>query len=641
MKNYYKIYITIIIVCISSLALGQEEGDVKEKQVVAEVEQGDAKKKKDVVKKKHAVIKIEELDQDGRSIDNETGKVKEGYVNTKIVDINSVLDITLDKEYLISKVSENMQFPKELSEKISKLYNAMAARDKNLQEIQKLLDSYDSEKLRKYPDEEKDYFANLGKVVKKVNNLTKIDDRVQEISYEYEEDNGPFESLYFAAADVLNILEQEVKTIADEKGVYVQFGGWIVANGRQTALNIPGFDEIKPQTPFEVERWQFLPTPDQLKELEEIQRFAKENKGKEDEILKSIAKNQLNRLSSILDVKAQEIQDKIDEEIEKVKKISLNSLEEADLSELEKEITKVKDTIRSFKKELNRRKEYYRAIISADQGIVMNEFFSKAREDISFIKTDGKSLLNTITSVADSINKIKGNLADIIEDVKTEFTNLKTNYTEIYNSIKKTISTDTDIEEFLNGEKFDFAALKFSEEVYKFTLAKLPESTSLDLINSGARKDGDQLAFKLEVIGKDGVIYSENRKVSMFRVLPHIQGTVGVIFADPLARTAVETQFQLAPYYNVIFKGFFDRKARRRSITYNRLLDWGVGLHVSAPDFDGDDVPELGAGVVLSVLNDYVQTGIAINVFTGDPYWFFGLRLPVPSFNIGTAPNNN
>lgn len=62
---------------------------------------------------------------------------------------------------------------------------------------------------------------------------------------------------------------------------------------------------------------------------------------------------------------------------------------------------------------------------------------------------------------------------------------------------------------------------------------------------------------------------------------------------------------------------------------------------MSAPDFDADDVPELGVGVVASLLHDYVQSGIAINVFTGDPYWFFGLKLPVPSFNIGTVRSTN
>ena len=116
---------------------------------------------------------------------------------------------------------------------------------------------------------------------------------------------------------------------------------------------------------------------------------------------------------------------------------------------------------------------------------------------------------------------------------------------------------------------------------------------------------------------------------------------MGVIFADPLARTNVKTQFQMAPYYNLIFKGLFDQKIRRKSVTYNRILDWGIGLHISAPDFDGDDVPELGTGIVVSVLHDYIQSGIAINVFTGDPYWYFGLRLPIPSFNIGSIPSSS
>ena len=123
----------------------------------------------------------------------------------------------------------------------------------------------------------------------------------------------------------------------------------------------------------------------------------------------------------------------------------------------------------------------------------------------------------------------------------------------------------------------------------------------------------------------------------MFKVLPHIITTVGVIFADPLANNAVQTQFQMAPAYNVIFKGFCDQGCRRKSVIYNRLFDWGVGLHISAPDFDKDDVPEIAAGVVISSLHDYLQGGFAFNLFTGDPFWFFGLRFPIPSFNMSAS----
>ncbi|GGG05672.1 hypothetical protein GCM10011344_02690 [Dokdonia pacifica] len=610
MKTNYKIYIAIIAICISSISQGQEQH----------------------------IINIGEIDEDGRSIDKETGEIKESYINTKIVDINSVLDITLDKTLLTSKISKDPELPTELSEKISELHNALKNREENLKAVQTLINSYDFDTFERDAVGTQAYFNDLSTIVKKVDDITYIDDRIEDLTLKYD-DKGPFGSVYFAAEEVLNELTKEVEEIATKNGVYVQFGGWIVAGGRQTPLNIPGYDDIKPQDPFQVDRWQLLPSPEQLEQLEDLQKLAKDNRGKEDEIIKSIAKNHLDQMRGIIDATIRTIQDKIDEEIEKVKEIGLDISEQSSFDTLKSDIDEVKMMIKNLKEELIRRKEFYTSIVSNPENIALGTFLSNMQNDITYIKNEGKLLLDKINSVSTTLTGIVGDFGTKIESIKEVFSELKTHYTGIYNKVKNTISSR--IEQFLYGQKLDFAALKFSEEVYKFTLDKLPQSSTFDLINSGVRKDGDQLAFKLEVTGKDGVIYTENRKISMFRVLPHVEGTVGVIFADPLARTSVETQFQLAPYYNVIFKGFLDRKARRKSITYNRLLDWGVGLHVSAPDFDGDDVPELGAGVVVSILNDYVQSGIAVNVFTGDPYWFFGLRLPVPSFNIGNVRTNN
>lgn len=606
MKIHYKFYMAIIAICISSITLGQKD----------------------------AVIKIGERDQDGKSIDKETGEIKEAYINNKIVDINSILDITLDKTILISKTSKNAKFPVEISEKVTKISEALKKRKETLQVIDSIIRLYSFDALVNDEEATKKYFSALGTAVKRVDDIARIDPRINDKALDYDDF---YTSVYFAAEDVLNELTQEVEKIASENGVYVQFGGWIVVGGKQTALNIPGFDEIKPQEAFEVDRWQMLPSPKQLAELKELQKIAKENEGKEDEILKNIAKNHLDQLRTILDTKIRAIQNRIDEEIEKIK--DLDNAAQIRFDTLVGEINEVKRMIKDFKQDLNLRKEYYTAMVSNEETVVLSEFLSKMETDIKEMKSRGKLLLDKVNSVSVTITAIGGELGATIQQIKMEFEDLKDTYTNIYNTIKSTISDQ--FKAFLYGEKLNFAALKYSAEVYKFTLDKLPEATSFDLINSGVRKDGDQLAFKLEVSGKDGVIYSENRKVFMFRVLPHIEGTVGVIFADPLANTAVQTQFQLAPYYNVIFKGFLDRRARRKSITYNRIFDWGIGLHVSAPDFDGDDVPELGTGIVISGLNDYVQTGIAINVFTGDPYWFFGLRLPVPTFNIGASPNNN
>jgi hypothetical protein len=114
----------------------------------------------------------------------------------------------------------------------------------------------------------------------------------------------------------------------------------------------------------------------------------------------------------------------------------------------------------------------------------------------------------------------------------------------------------------------------------------------------------------------------------MYMVLPHIETKVGIVFNDPLQPNQLQRQFQIAPSYSVLLKGLCP-DSRRKHMIRNTVWDWGIGINISSPDFDKDDVPELGLGFVVSGLRDYLQAGVGYNVFVSKSYWFFGLRLPL------------
>ena len=67
---------------------------------------------------------------------------------------------------------------------------------------------------------------------------------------------------------------------------------------------------------------------------------------------------------------------------------------------------------------------------------------------------------------------------------------------------------------------------------------------------------------------------------------------------------------------------------------WNSLFDPGVGLNVAAQDFNHDDGQELGIGLAVSAFRDFITVGYGYNVSQSVPYWFFGLRLPVPGATI-------
>ena len=91
---------------------------------------------------------------------------------------------------------------------------------------------------------------------------------------------------------------------------------------------------------------------------------------------------------------------------------------------------------------------------------------------------------------------------------------------------------------------------------------------------------------------------------------------------------------RIAPYYDLL--DFFGEAMNQRRVRpqlldglSGRILDAGVGLHLAALDFDGDDSPELGVGGVLSVFRDYLQVGYGFDFSENRWYGFFGLGVPL------------
>jgi len=123
----------------------------------------------------------------------------------------------------------------------------------------------------------------------------------------------------------------------------------------------------------------------------------------------------------------------------------------------------------------------------------------------------------------------------------------------------------------------------------------------------------------------------------MFQVGIHSQLSAGVIFLDPFNKNnniKLAKQFQAAPSYSLLFKW-----GCRSSYMYNKFWDVGVGINVSAPDFDMNNVPEIGLGVIATTALDYLQIGVGRNMGIETWYWFFGLKLPIGSVTLTSDAN--
>ncbi|WP_299683691.1 hypothetical protein [uncultured Dokdonia sp.] len=573
-----------------------------------------------------SVFSVLEKDRDGDYQDKPSE-----YLNNKIVDINSILQIDLDLGIITSKMEANTEgLPEGIGEKISKLTIALKERKEVLKKFDSLLGTYDYDAFKANPSLNRNWAAAMQQSAISVVDLWDVSSFIESGDPNDRNVSARPGPTYQRAQIELDRMTKEVEDFADTQGFYVQFGAWLYQkNNQNIPLHLPGFDSIKPQTPFEVERWMIIPTKDQLEQLQEASDLAKENKDKGLSVLKETIDIQVKQLEEVLTGQFNTLVDSLEQEAQQITDDSIKPIIT--------DIDSFKATIESFKTEVKQRISYYENLTINSQTSI-TEVLLQIENDVDFIKSDGEALLTEATKLYDDVKALVDNTITNGETLEQAIGNIKTLLkTWLDTTLEKT--NIAKIKSLLQGTPVDFGLLKFSDKVFKLSLRDLPKQTDLDLYTTGVRKDGDRIAFKFELATKEKTVYSENRELYMFRVLPHIESTVGVVFADPLARTNVNTQFQMAPYYNLILKGLWDQKLRRESVTYNRIFDWGIGLHISAPDFDGDDVPELGTGIVVSVLHDYVQSGIAINVFTGDPYWYFGLRLPIPSFNIGSIPS--
>lgn len=573
-----------------------------------------------------SVFSILEKDRDGGYQTKDSS-----YINNRIVDINSVLQIDLDLGIITSKVEENTTgLPADIGEKIRKLIIALKERKKVLKAFDSLLNSYDYDKFKANDSLNQKWAAAMQQPAMSVVSLWNVSDYIES------GDNGladPRAGPTYERAQVeLERMTKQVDDFAEKQGIYVQFGAWLYKkNNQNTPLHIPGFDSIKPQTSYKVDRWRILPSSKQLADLQEASNIAKENKDRGLSVFKSAIDIQVKQLEVVLTGQFNSLVDSLSQQAKQI--VGSN------ITPIITELDTFKINIENFKRSVKQRVSYYKRL-NINHQIPIQQVLTNIESDIDFSKNEGQVLLTQATKLYDDIKaSIDSTIAnaDVLERLAE---NVK-NYLKTWLDATFEKANITKIKESLLGTPVDFGLLKFSDKVFKLSLKDLPKQADLDLYTTGIRQDGDRIALKFEIATKEKPIYTENREMYMFRILPHIESSVGVIFADPLARTNVKTQFQMSPYYNLIIKGLFDQKKRRKSVTYNRILNWGIGLHISAPDFDGDDVPELGTGIVLSGLNDYIQSGIAINVFTGDPYWFFGLRLPIPSFNIGSIPSTS
>lgn len=575
---------------------------------------------------------IEELDDDGR-----TRILTDG----RIVDVNSTLNLAIDTSALKREIGKLPQpgLPPDFVSRLNTVRELLQARERTAQLFAEATALY-----ARSPDK-----IGLGydRFVQAVGEATapalRLVTRFPEIRANYNvlaeslDEGDPAreaELVFEAAGAVIREWETQLDEFLRRNGLYVQMGAWLVRPSGETPLHLEGFDTYAVGQRYVIERFAIALTDEQKQQLADLDRLARQinqrlegqrdsNRVNAGVVLQNVLKEfektatfrELNRLKSLVD--------------------SLSKAHATTGDALSALLTPLRTDLTAYADRVQKTVERYRTPAT---GLTGDALLAQVNQDVGDLLAATRATLQAVDGK--HLPALRLSLTALAARAKTDAQLVVRTAEAVRDAAEADVASLRGALEpllrFFRPTSFDETALRFSEKVKKLSLDDLPTTTSLSIPNAGPREEGDFLVLRIgSGFGEGEVRFLETRRLYLYKTIAHVETTVGIVFADPWsAQSPLLRKFQAAASYSVLLKGVFDRGIRRRNVAYHRVMDAGIGLNVAATDFDKDDIPELGVGLVVSLFRDYVQGGVGYNVFLDKAYGFFGLRLPMPTFNL-------
>lgn len=424
-------------------------------------------------------------------------------------------------------------------------------------------------------------------------------------------------------ASIFNIVQEYANTklknvdeLLTNDGVYIQMAATLYGiNGNKVAIHFEGFDDIKPPEYYDPYELKLALSEQQKKDFVKIAAVSD-----------SINKNKLPQLFSAFKTK---LKDKIVDPLSK----DLNNW----LQETEKEAIHAIETDFATK-ELQTQIELLRTSIEGTR-LIINNLKDK------YSNPSGGTEIEIFTGIFNDLNGLKNNIRGIVEQIKV-INSIITKATENLNTtIKKEIILIRDSFQTLITEKIEQIqkaldalsieitgyrtiyginklSAEFSDQVKKLNLSDLPQSTEMDIRNNaGYREEGDNIVLEMRGGRPDeNPITLGKQYFTLMKTQPYLTTNVGLMFVTPTHNS--NGDFTACPSTSILFK--FGTKSQ----FYRKFLDFGVGLNITALDFDSEKDLEIGSGIVGTAFRDYFQVGMGYNLTAGGWYYMIGFRVP-------------
>ncbi|QHS58139.1 hypothetical protein [Chitinophaga agri] len=563
-----------------------------------------------------SVISVVETDQNNRT-----------YSNKNNADINSRLTIQFNRSTFIRKVNTagiGSPLPSDAVNMINVLYEASRKVDGWARGMEEAVRQHVRGDKNSLPA----FVERTSAIAQEIITVFDKDPATRDYFESYEDVTDIWGGITYALSKRLADLEQQLTDGATYNDVRIQIGAWLMHNNQPSPLHFNGLDDNPQGEYYEVERWKFTLTDAQLSQLEDIQQSVRSSQQREMNVNEILRGEYVRQFTDIL-------QQRLKADYEDFRKEAAKVLTTLKDQQVMYDIRQVLAQGDLLKTRLNERVKYYQTLGSANTTASAG-FLSTLQSDIILLNSEFNKMKVLLTA-------LKTDIPAASAEVQTQAANLLAIASGKITSLADMIIPDDLLQFGKEERRLAELALRFSDKVFSLALGSIPSEATTDLLYAGYRESGDRVVIKMQVtnISSKRNLMEETHSLTLYRILAHIEATVGVIFAHPLITTNIQKDVQMAPYYNVLFKGIFGTSQhwKRNSSLPNNLLDLNFGLHVSSPDFDKDDVPELGLGIVASTLHDYLQVGWAYNLFYGANYVFVGFRLPIPTMSLGKKEN--
>ncbi len=577
---------------------------------------------------------------------NWTEKDDDGGTKTekKVVDINSDITLKINSDALARQMISKSKIPDAFWDKLGKLTIALSKRKESLDKIK------ESNKTFKAFTNGTGSFSNYAtSIADAAEAPLAIIEAAPEIEGKYEENlnklspeelsakTAQYGAMFDAAQSLSDDLRIIIKDSLENQKILIQLGAWIVTKQGQTPIHLAGFDSLKKNDNYVVERFNFQISASQQQQLK----------------LFSDLINDTNQSSKITN---QEIVQLLTDVFQNTASFqALVGLRDFVKSLVEKYKTQAPEAVNQIRPLLADLQTYANNLKAlenkyknptAAQGMSSQQFLLQTQSDLTTLYNKTKALISD-TLEKKYIPLVQKLATQAVGEVKTDWSDLQQKLNDVVVGMKSDLTQLNEIKNnvigFFKGSSFDESTLQFSDLNTKLAFKELPPETEFSLKDTGFRQEGDFIVMKIGTsTGQNPTKTLESDRIYLFKVLPSVHTTVGVIFADPQSQTLpIKTVFQPAASYSFIMTGLFDKALRRKSVSYNKYFSMGWGLNFASMDFNKDDVPELGIGLTVSLFKDWVQGGIGYNVPNDKRYWFFSVKIPLPTFNFGSVQTGN